>query len=311
MMKPSPNITRRHRRKISLIIRNRKIRRCFLLLSTIIFVFPLSLYFTLAYVINQDPRILPPALKETKNVLFVTARPGAESLWLAPTVRGVLRPGEKNPGGRIGGLLVLADGEGNRGGEAERRRKAEEMRRSCLVLGIAEERCVVLRGEQLNDDPVLQWSEHAVEEALEMYVKKWNIDLIVTLDQGVISPYTDHRALSSAIQTYASTNIHAPTTYVLKSVSSPRKYISLLDLPLTSISFTWRMFRALTSSIDAHDRSYSQRALLVNTWHSYIMSRKALASYSSHHSWDRDFVYMFSRNLWINELKLVERESGV
>jgi hypothetical protein len=87
--------------------------------------------------------------------------------------------------------------------------------------------------------------------------------------------------------------------------------MSFLDFPLTSISFTWGIFRAITSSIDAHDRSYSDKALLVNTWHSYIMSRKALASYSSHHSWDRHFVYMFSRNLWINELKLVDRESGV
>jgi hypothetical protein len=180
MMKPSPNITRRHRRKISLIIRNRKIRRCLLLLSTVTFILPLSLYFTLAYVINLDPRILPPALREAKNVLFVTARPGDESLWLAPTVRGVLKPGEKNPGGRIGGLLVLADGygDGNGGGKAERRRKGEEMRRSCLVLGIAEERCVVLRGEELNNDSVLQWSQNAVEEALEMYVKKWNIDVV-------------------------------------------------------------------------------------------------------------------------------------
>src|SRR3954466_4967196 len=110
MMKPSSNIARRHRRKVSLIIHNRKIRRCFLLLSAFIFISPLSLYFILAYVINQAPRILPPALREAKNVLFGAAHPGGESLWLAPTIRGVLRPGEKNPGARICGLWVLPDG---------------------------------------------------------------------------------------------------------------------------------------------------------------------------------------------------------
>jgi N-acetylglucosaminylphosphatidylinositol deacetylase len=177
-MKPSPNLTRRHRRKISLVIRNRKIRRCFLLLSTIVFILPLSLYFILAYIIPQDPRILPPALREAKNVLFVTARLGDESLWFAPTVRGVLRPGEKNPGARVGGLLVLVDGDGEGGRETERRKKREEMRRSCLILGIAEERCVILREQELRDDSVLKWSEKAVEEALEMYVKRWNIDVV-------------------------------------------------------------------------------------------------------------------------------------
>ncbi|KAM3077569.1 hypothetical protein ACMFMG_006905 [Clarireedia jacksonii] len=272
---------------------------------------PLFLYFVLAYGINQDPRILPPALKGAKNVLFVTARSRDESLWFAPTILGVLRPREKNPGARVGGLLVLSDGSENGGRAAERKRTQGEMRRSCLVLGIAEERCVVLEGKQLRDEPVLQWSEDTVEEALEMYVKRWNIDVIVTFDQSGASRYTDHDALSSAIQNYASTNIHAPTTYILKSISFLRKYISLLDLPITSISFTWRIFCAVTSRIDSRDPSYSNKALLVNTWHSYTMSRKAFASYSPHHPSDRDLYALLSRNLWINELELVERESEV
>ena len=72
----------------------------------LVFVVPLFLQFLLAYLVGRDPRVLPSALQQAKNLLIVTAHPDDECLFFAPSILAVLDSTETK-----GGLLVLSTGK--------------------------------------------------------------------------------------------------------------------------------------------------------------------------------------------------------
>jgi N-acetylglucosaminylphosphatidylinositol deacetylase len=90
------------------VIRARGVRR--LLLSRvlpIVLVVPLVLQILLADIVGKDPRLFPPALRQAKSLLVVTAHPDDECLFFSPAILGVL---SGNPE-IAGGLVVLSTGE--------------------------------------------------------------------------------------------------------------------------------------------------------------------------------------------------------
>jgi N-acetylglucosaminylphosphatidylinositol deacetylase len=72
----------------------------------LIFALPLLLQILVAYIIGNDPRLLPSALQQANNLLIVTAHPDDECLFFAPSIMGVLDRTKKK-----GGLLVLSTGK--------------------------------------------------------------------------------------------------------------------------------------------------------------------------------------------------------
>lgn len=101
---------------------------------------------------------------------------------------------------------------------------------------------------------------------------------------------------------YATTDPKAPPTYVLHSVSLLRKYLFLLDLPFTSLPFSWRIIGALFSRANNVDGRYGDKALIANGWRSYLRTRQAFASHDSQYSWDRHVYMILSRQVWYNDL---------
>lgn len=97
----------------------------------------------------------------------------------------------------------------------------------------------------------------------------------------------------------------APPAYKLVTTGVLRKYTVLLDLPLTALSFTWRIVAAACFPSATADPKYSTKALVANTWHRYQRTRDAFASHDSQYSWDRHLYMVLSRYVWFNDLKRI------
>jgi N-acetylglucosaminylphosphatidylinositol deacetylase len=89
------------------------------------------------------------------------------------------------------------------------------------------------------------------------------------------------------------------------SVALPRKYTFLLDLPLTALSFMWRILAAIFFPSSTADPESSTRALISNTWHRYQLTRQAFASHGSQYTWDRHLYMVISRYVWFNDLRRI------
>ncbi|KAH8665284.1 putative deacetylase LmbE-like domain-containing protein [Tricladium varicosporioides] len=262
---------------------------------------PLILQILLAYVIGSDFRLLPAELQHAKNLLIVTAHPDDECLFFAPSVLGVL---DRNSGDKVGGLVVMSTGNNDGIGEA---RKAE-LRGSCKALGIDETRCVALDRPEIQDNPKVWWDQAVIESIVREYVEKWHVDAIITFDQGGVSGHINHRAVSAAVSNYAATDAHAPATYLVSTTALIRKYTFLLDLPLTSLPFSWRILQAFSSRAKDPGSNYGD-ALVANTWSRYLKARQAFAKHETQYSWDRHLYLILSRYVWFNDLRRVHRQT--
>ena len=95
--------------------------------------------------------------------------------------------------------------------------------------------------------------------------------------------------------------------YMLKTTWLFRKYTFLGDLPLTALPFTWRMLEAVFFPAATADASYGNKAIAVNSWHRYLLTRQAFRSHNSQYSWDRHLYLILSRYAWFNDLVRVNR----
>ncbi|EFY94990.1 GlcNAc-PI de-N-acetylase [Metarhizium robertsii] len=279
------------------LVATRVRRRWFLRIALIVCLFPLFLQWFLAYMVGGDARLLPPELSKAKNLLIVTAHPDDECLFFSPSILGVL---DRNKSIK-GGLVVMSTG--NNYGLGETRKK--ELLGSCAALGIDTSRCVALDHPDLQDNPKVWWEEAKIKPILKEYIEKWDIDAIITFDEGGVSGHINHRAVSSAVNQYVAENEKAPASYMVVSVALPRKYTFLLDLPLTALSFLWRILAAVFFPSSSAEPKYSTRALITNTWHRYRMTRRAFASHGSQYTWDRHLYMIISRYVWFNDLRRI------
>ncbi|KYK62126.1 glycan biosynthesis protein [Drechmeria coniospora] len=318
---PTPSLQRgddmlKMENPVQWLVATRTRRRVLIRVAALVVVVPLFLQCVLAYLLGGDARLLPPALQHAKNVLIVTAHPDDECLFFSPTILGVL---DRNHRIR-GGLLVMSTGAspvlapplavrrrpsltmdaGNNDGIGETRKK--ELLGSCAALGIDSSRCVALDHPELQDNPKLWWNTTLIESIVGEHVAKWDINAIITFDEGGVSGHINHRAVSAAVSEYVANDASAPPAFKLVTTAVLRKYSGLLDLPLTAFSFTWRLFAAVFFPSDEADAQYSTKALIASTWNRYLLTRRAFASHDSQYSWDRHLYMILSRYVWFNDL---------
>ncbi|KAH6603647.1 n-acetylglucosaminyl phosphatidylinositol deacetylase [Trichoderma cornu-damae] len=249
-------------------------RRTLLRVAIVVLIIPLVLQWLLAYVVGRDARLLPPELLESKNLLIVTAHPDDECLFFSPTILGIL---DRNHAIR-GGLLVMST-------------------------GITPSRCEALDHPSLQDNPKVWWDTDLIQSIVRQYVEKWEVDAIITFDEGGVSGHVNHRAVSAAVSEYVMNDGDAPPAYKLVTTAVLRKYTFLFDLPLTALSFSWRIISATFYPSGKTTPDVSAKALIANTWHRYLMTRSAFASHDSQYSWDRHLYMILSRYVWFNDLK--------
>ncbi|KAL2128274.1 hypothetical protein VTI74DRAFT_9423 [Chaetomium olivicolor] len=276
----------------------RRAWRWILRVTVVALLVPVLLQWLIAYVVGSDARILPPQLLAAKNLLIVTAHPDDECLFFSPSILGVL---DRNRD-ITGGLLVMSTG--NNYGIGETRQK--ELQGSCKALGIHPQRCVAMDHPELQDNPKVWWNTELIEEIVHQHVRRWQVDAILTFDEGGVSGHLNHRAVSAAVRHYAATNPEAPVAFTLTTTSLLRKYTFLGDLPLTALPFTWRIISAISYPTTTADSKDGGRSLLANTWDRYLKTRSAFAQHPSQYTWDRHLYMIVSRYVWFNDLKRVE-----
>ncbi|PTB38114.1 uncharacterized protein TrAFT101_011780 [Trichoderma asperellum] len=272
-------------------------RRALLRVAVVILIIPLVLQWLLAYVVGRDARLLPPELLQAKNVLIVTAHPDDECLFFSPTILGIL---DRNRAIN-GGLLVMSTG--NNYGLGETRK--QELKGSCSALRINPSRCEALDHPSLQDNPKVWWDTELIKSKVKEYVEKWEVDAIITFDEGGVSGHINHRAVSAAVSEYVVGDEKAPPAYKLVTTAVLRKYTFLFDLPLTALSFSWRIITAVFYPSEKASPEVSSKALIANTWHRYQRTRNAFASHDSQYSWDRHLYMILSRYVWFNDLKRI------
>ncbi|GFF31092.1 N-acetylglucosaminyl-phosphatidylinositol de-N-acetylase [Aspergillus udagawae] len=281
----------------------RKLARIVSSLCVIVALTALCLYVLLAYYLANDPRLVPVAFQHAKSILLVTAHPDDETLFFSPSI--TYRRDDPHVQ-----RALLAISSGNYEGIGDRRR--QEIHDSCSVLGIVPDRCVVLDNAELQDNPKKWWNEDLIKDLVASHVQKWNVDLIITFDNGGVSGHINHRAVSAGVRKYITSTPQAPPAYTLQSTFLLRKYSSLIDLIPTAIPFSWRILKAILTSPVAsaadgvHDLSpldaYNDKVLLVSPWRTYLVSRAAFSQHASQYSWDRSFYLVISRYMWFNNL---------
>ncbi|CAK7272410.1 hypothetical protein SEPCBS119000_005108 [Sporothrix epigloea] len=297
---------------------SRRAWRRLLQLALLALICPLVLQWVLAYLIGRDERLLPPDLQSAKNLLVVTAHPDDECVFFAPSILGVLDQNRNVHGS----LISLSTG--NNYGLGDLRKK--ELKGSCAALHIDPTRCVALDHPALQDNPTVWWNTTLVQAIVHEYIAKWDIDAILTFDEGGVSGHINHRAVSAAIRELISVSPASQrplVAYVVVTTPLWRKYTFLYDLPLTALRFTPRILAALffprpattgavvvepVTAADGHLVT-AGRALAANTWHRYRQTRAAFRHHGSQYTWDRHLYMVISRYVWFNDLKKVEPEA--
>ncbi|KAM6238877.1 N-acetylglucosaminyl-phosphatidylinositol de-N-acetylase isoform 1-T1 [Spheniscus humboldti] len=249
------------------------------------------------------------------RVLLVTAHPDDEAMFFAPTVLGLGRAGAR--------AAVLCCSAGNYYNQGEIRKK--ELEQSCFLLGIPASDVTVLDHRDLPDNPAVEWDTQLLAAFVLKHIEANNINLVVTFDAGGVSGHANHISLYAALRqcrdqstepqsssvnwkilestpffltgrtavlplqyTYLHSERKLPEgcrVLLLESVNLFRKYISVLDVPVSCL--------------------LPRDALFILTEEETEQARRAMRCHRSQLLWFRHIYMLFSRYMMINSLRLL------
>ena len=69
-------------------------------------------------------------------------------------------------------------------------------------LNIDLSRCISLNLTDLQDNPRHWWPKRNISEIVQKYLKQFQIDLLITFDQGGISGHINHKSIAIGIEYY-------------------------------------------------------------------------------------------------------------
>lgn len=210
------------------------------------------------------------------RVLLVIAHPDDECMFFGPTVLGLLQ--------RKCELYILCLSNGNYYSQGSERK--EELRSSCLSLGIPSENLIIVQHSNMPDDPECMWNSNLVGRIVQKYVKCLGIDSVITFDQSGVSGHLNHIAVHKGVVGILKKDL-APAgcrLFVLESVNKLRKYVGLLDVPLSYL--------------------LSEHAYVL-PWSTVSLVKVALRKHKSQMLWFRHLYSYFSRYMVINTLSEV------
>ncbi|XP_075450283.1 N-acetylglucosaminyl-phosphatidylinositol de-N-acetylase [Ascaphus truei] len=211
------------------------------------------------------------------GALLLIAHPDDECMFFAPAIIGLLR--EQRP------LSVLCCSTGNYYNQGEIRRK--ELIQSCAALGIPSSNVTLIDHRELPDNPRVQWNSHVLSSLILDHMQDKNIDLVITFDEGGVSGHSNHISLYNTIRSLhcARRLPEGCSVLVLESVNIFRKYLSVLDLPIS-----W---------FCPHD------VLFILSRAQYKQATEAMACHQSQLLWFRHMYVLFSRYMMINSLNFL------
>lgn len=211
-----------------------------------------------------------------QNILFVTAHPDDECMFFTPTILSTLRSGNQ--------IYLVCLSKGDYEGQGEIRKK--ELIASCTKLGIYQSRVTIVDDEKFRDGPDNVWDVEALGERIVSVVKRVSADCIVTFDEDGVSGHPNHIAIYKAVKKlFEQKQLENVSVFTLASTSLVRKYISLLDIPLSCI-FNMNTFVNLPGEV-------------YRSW-------QAMCAHESQLVWFRKLYIVFSRYMYVNTLNEVK-----
>uniref|UniRef100_A0A093VR00 N-acetylglucosaminylphosphatidylinositol deacetylase n=1 Tax=Talaromyces marneffei PM1 TaxID=1077442 RepID=A0A093VR00_TALMA len=253
--------------------------------------FPITLYLLLGNILVNDPRLVPHAIRNAQNVLFITAHPDDGALFFGPSILQSL--GRKNVNRY---LLVLSSGV------KHPETHKLETKSFCLEYSIPDKRCLILQNKDLQFSK--KWDESIIQRILERHIRKWEIDLIITFDADGFGD-ENHRALSNAVQRYSTVHDHHnPTAF-------GDDFATVWDQDFGGVGFC--SAGGVSDPLDGkrvgvqpppkNGDAYGDKALIVADWSGHGKAQAALKKHTSAYSWDRALYSSLSRYMWFNDLR--------
>ncbi|KAF1437185.1 N-acetylglucosaminyl-phosphatidylinositol de-N-acetylase, partial [Spheniscus demersus] len=179
---------------------------------------------------------------------------------------------------------------GNYYNQGEIRKK--ELEQSCFLLGIPASDVTVLDHRDLPDNPAVEWDTQLLAAFVLKHIEANNINLVVTFDAGGVSGHANHISLYAALRyKYCCSEIFilflclGCRVLLLESVNLFRKYISVLDVPVSCL--------------------LPRDALFILTEEETEQARRAMRCHRSQLLWFRHIYMLFSRYMMINSLRLL------
>ncbi|XP_072909166.1 N-acetylglucosaminyl-phosphatidylinositol de-N-acetylase isoform X2 [Hemitrygon akajei] len=208
--------------------------------------------------------------------LLVIAHPDDECMFFAPAV---LRLAARGP------FYLLCLSTGNFYNQGEVRKK--ELLQSCVVLGIPSSCVTILDHRDLPDDPGVQWDPEIIAPLILRHIKMHDINLVMTFDKDGVSGHANHTSVYYAVRRLCSERKlpNECQAVVLESTNILRKYISILDLPISWLRPHYMMY-------------ILQRQ-------EYQQAKAAMYCHQSQLLWFRRFYLQFSRYMVINTFHLL------
>jgi len=213
--------------------------------------------------------------------MLVTAHPDDETMFFSPFIIEALKQL------KVIYLLCLSKGiEQGRG---------DELTKASKILGIQHCEVYGADGETLKDVPCFvdgfkeNWNEGDVAEVVEHYIKKWNIDTIVTFDSDGVSGHPNHK------HTYRGVSHHMQQSFKEKELS----YLVLRSIPLPLKYLSWV---GVFYEVFFH-RSGCEIFINNNPTKVWDAMRKHISQYV----WFRKFYLIFSTFVHMNIILPLER----
>ncbi|KAM9789026.1 N-acetylglucosaminyl-phosphatidylinositol de-N-acetylase [Neosynchiropus ocellatus] len=206
------------------------------------------------------------------RALIITAHPDDECMFFAPTI---IQLGQCHVS-----VHLLCLSEGNFYDQGSQRR--QELYNGCTVLGIPTTNVTVLHNKSLPDDPGAEWNVSLVSSVIVQYIRKHSINMVLTFDEKGVSGHANHTAIYKAVR-HLSSRGPVPNDcclLALTSVGLIRKYISLLELPVS-----WLLPSSLCCVIGSMG---------------YGQARAAMLCHRTQLLWFRYVYITFSRYMFIN-----------
>ncbi|XP_075053035.1 N-acetylglucosaminyl-phosphatidylinositol de-N-acetylase isoform X1 [Mixophyes fleayi] len=209
--------------------------------------------------------------------LLLIAHPDDECMFFAPSILGLLQ--EQRP------LSVLCCTTGNYYNQGEIRKK--ELIQSCAVLGVPISNVTLIDHSDLPDHPSTPWDQVLLSSLIINHIQEKNIDLVITFDERGVSGHSNHISLYNAVRSLHSSRKlpEGCSVLVLESVNIFRKYLSVLDLPIS-----WFC---------------NQDVLLISSRTQYKQAKEAMFCHQSQLLWFRHIYLLFSRYMTINSLRFL------
>lgn len=247
------------------------------------------------------------------NILLLTAHPDDEILF-APTILSLLT--EERRGNSTLWSMCLSNGDFDGGPELGIKR-TEEWNRSWTVLGLEEERRVILDVAILKDNEDSRWTPAAIADHVSVFVLQNEIDTILTFDGFGVTEHPQHSSLPGGVKHMISSPSFvqlrkkknkgkavaspSPRLFVMKSYPSTQQF-SIFTPLLQHVQLGWNVLSAGTnkSEVSSPDEINFPTVFISDFW-MYIKGWKALSQHSSQLAVGSTVQWLMSRYLWANE----------